>query len=209
MDQREEFNSILPEYGRRKLLTYADSIRELAGSFKETESNQEILLKKEPADRKDYIWQKRLMENKELMVAHLQEMAQIMTGLAEETRRCVPMGERRLKQIAHALKEVDIQIRNLYLIENETGRIEVSLTMKNIKENHLSAEDVGDLLSVLLGMHLVSAQDNAFFIGMDWQTFYYVEEAKFHVLTGIAKAVRKQREFPGITMLFLRKTREI
>ena len=59
LDQREEFNSILPEYGRRKLLTYADSIRELAGSFKETEGNQEILLKKEPADRKDYIWKKR------------------------------------------------------------------------------------------------------------------------------------------------------
>ena len=205
LDQREEFNSILPEYGRRKLLTYADSIRELAGSFKETESNQEILLKKEPADRKDYIWQKRLMENKELMVAHLQEMAQIMTGLAEETRRCVPMGERRLKQIAHALKEVDIQIRNLYLIENETGRIEVSLTMKNIKENHLSAEDVGDLLSVLLGMHLVSAQDNAFFIGMDWQTFYYVEEAKFHVLTGIAKAVKETERISGDNYAFFEK----
>ena len=205
LDQREEFNSILPEYGRRKLLTDADSIRELAGSFKETESNQEILLKKEPADRKDYIWQKRLMENKELMVAHLQEMAQIMTGLAEETRRCVPMGERRLKQIAHALKEVDIQIRNLYLIENETGRIEVSLTMKNIKENHLSAEDVGDLLSVLLGMHLVSAQDNAFFIGMDWQTFYYVEEAKFHVLTGIAKAVKETERISGDNYAFFEK----
>ena len=205
LDQREEFNSILPEYGRRKLLTYADSIRELAGSFKETESNQEILLKKEPADRKDYIWQKRLMENKELMVAHLQEMAQIMTGLAEETRRCVPMGERRFKQIAHALKEVDIQIRNLYLIENETGRIEVSLTMKNIKENHLSAEDVGDLLSVLLGMHLVSAQDNAFFIGMDWQTFYYVEEAKFHVLTGIAKAVKETERISGDNYAFFEK----
>ena len=44
LDQREEFNSILPEYGRRKLLTYADSIRELAGSFKELEGNQVIIL---------------------------------------------------------------------------------------------------------------------------------------------------------------------
>ena len=205
LDQREEFNSILPEYGRRKQLTYADSIRELAGSFKETEGNQEILLKKEPADRKDYIWQKRLIENKELMVAHLQEMAQIMTGLAEETRRCVPMGERRFKQVAHALKEVDIQIRNLYLIENESGRMEVSLTMKNIRENHLSAEDVADLLSVLLGMHLVSAQDNAFFVGMDWQTFYYVEEAKFHVLTGVAKAVKETERISGDNYAFFER----
>ena len=66
-----------------------------------------------------------LNENKELMVAHLEEMAQIMLSLAEETRRCIPMGERRFKQIAHALREVGIQIKNLYLIENEMGHMEV------------------------------------------------------------------------------------
>ena len=205
LDERREFNSILPDYGRRKLLTYADSIRELADSFKETENNRETLLQDDQTDRRDYIWQKRLWENKELMVAHLEEMAQIMTGLAEESRRCIPMGERRFKQIAHAFKEVDIQIKNLYLIENETGRMEVSLTMRNVKENHLSAEEIGDLLSVLLNMHLVSAQDNAFFVGGDWQTFYYVEEARFHVLTGVAKAVKETEKISGDNYAFFEK----
>ena len=174
LGEREEFNSILPEYGRRKLLTYADSIRELAESFRETENNRENMTGEAAADRRDYIWQKRLNENKNLMVEHLQEMAQIMTQLAEESRKCVPMGERRFKQISHALREVDIQLKNLYLIENEAGRMEVSLTMRNIKKNNLSSEEIGDLLSVLLNMRLISAEDNAFFLGADWQTFYYV-----------------------------------
>ena len=87
LSEREEFNSILPEYGRRKLLTYADSIRELAESFRETENNREKTDIALESDRRDYIWQKRLNENKDLMVAHLQEMAQIMTQLAEESRR--------------------------------------------------------------------------------------------------------------------------
>lgn len=199
---REEFNSILPEYGRRKLLTYADSIRELADSFKETENNREHLLEEADTDRRDYIWQKRLSENKELMVEHLQEMAQIMTQLAEEARKCVPMGERRFKQISHALREVDIQLKNLYLIENEIGRMEVSLTMRNAKKNTLSAEEIGDLLSVLLNMRLVSAQDNAIFIGADWQTFYYVEEARYHVLTGVAKAVKETERVSGDNYVF-------
>ena len=86
LGEREEFGSILPEYGRRKLLTYADSIRELADSFKETEQIQRDGGKNQ--DRRDYVWQKRLNENKELMVTHLEEMAQIMLSLAEETRRC-------------------------------------------------------------------------------------------------------------------------
>ncbi len=194
---RDEFNSILPEYGRRKLLTYADSIRELAESFKDSENSRERMPGEFDSDRRDYIWQKRLNENKGLMIEHLQEMAQIMTQLADESRRCIPMGERRFKQISHALREVDIQLKNLYLIENETGRMEVSLTMKNLKKNSLSSEEVGDLLSVLLNMHLVSAQDNAFFVGEGWQTYFYVEEARFHVLTGVAKAVKETEKISG------------
>ncbi len=200
--EREEFNSILPEYGRRKLLTYADSIRELAESFRETENNREDALSEVETDRKDYIWQKRLNENKDLMVEHLEEMAKIMTQLADEARRCIPMGERRFKQIAHALREVDIQLKNLYLIENEMGRTEVSLTMRTIKKNNLSSEELGDLLSVLLNMRLTSAQDNAFFIGGEWQTFYYVEEARFHVLTGVAKAVKETEKISGDNYAF-------
>lgn len=197
LGEREEFNSILPEYGRRKLLTYADSIRELAESFRNTESARERMPEEVNVDRRDYIWQKRLNENKDLMVEHLREMAQIMTQLAQEARRCVPMGERRFKQISHALREVDIQLKNLYLIENEAGRMEVSLTMRNTKKNSLTAEEIGDLLSVLLNMRLVSAQDNSFFIGDAWQTFYYVEEARFHVLTGVAKAVKETEKISG------------
>ena len=169
--EREEFTSILPEYGRRKLLTYADSIRELAESFRDTENVRERMPQEVKADRRDYIWQKRLNENKDLMVEHLKEMAQIMTQLAEEARRCVPMGERRFKQISHALKEVDIQLKNLYLIENERGRMEVSLTMRNMKKNSLTAEEIGDLLSVLLNMHLVSAADNSFLSARRGQPF--------------------------------------
>ncbi|MGN0364823.1 MAG: SpoIIE family protein phosphatase [Suilimivivens sp.] len=200
--EREEFNSILPEYGRRKLITYADSIRELAESFKETENYRESIQGKPDTDRRDYVWQKRLNENKDLLVAHLQEMAQIMLQLADESRRCVPMGERRFKQIAHALKEVDIQIKNMYLIENEMGRMEVSLTMRALKKNNLSAEEVGDLMSVLLNMRLVGAPDNSLFVGEEWKTYFYVEEAKFHVLTGVAKAVKETEKISGDNYAF-------
>ena len=78
-DQNDSFESILPEYGRRKLLTYADSIRDLADTFKETE--KEINSKEVPeGDRNEYIWQQKLAESKNLMAEHLQEMAQIMTS---------------------------------------------------------------------------------------------------------------------------------
>ena len=199
---REAFDNILPEYGRRRLLTYADSIRELADSFKETEEDKEASGKNREVDRRDYIWQKRLLENKGIMAEHLEEMAQIMTRAAEEARRFVPMGERRYRQIAHAFKEVDIQIKSLYLIENEKGRMEVSLTMRNTKKTTLSSEEAGDLLSVLLNIRLEGTADNPFFVGPEWQTFYYREEASFHVLTGVAKAVKETEKISGDNYTF-------
>ncbi len=93
-------------------------------------------------------------------------------------------------------------ISSLYLIENEMGRMEVSITIRNLKKSTLSAEEIGDLLSVLLNMRLTSAQDNAFFLGTDWQTFYYVKEAKYHVLTGVAKAVKETEKISGDNYTF-------
>lgn len=199
---RDSFDSILPEYGRRKLLTYADSIRELADTFKEAKNETEDGTAVLNEDRNEYIWQRKLMENKSLMAEHLQEMAQIMTSVAKEARHCEPMGERRFRQIAHALKEVGVQIRNLYLIENESGKMEVSVSMKNVKKDTISVEDMGNLLSVLLNIRLVGADDNPFFVGDEWKTFYYMEEAGYHVLTGVATAVKETEKISGDNYAF-------
>ncbi len=199
---KEAFDSILPDYGRRRLLTCADSIRELANTFGDAQEETEKACGTGTEDRREYLWEKKLAENKSLMAEHLKEMAQIMTQVAEETRKCEPMGERRFRQIAHALKEVGIQIKNLYLIENEKGKMEVSICMRNNKRNSFSAEEIGDLLSVFLNIRLTGAEDNAFFVGTDWQTFYYVQEAGFHVLTGVAKAVKETEKISGDNYVF-------
>ena len=191
----DSFACILPDYGRRRLLSYADSIRELADTFQETEKEQQKIGDVE--DRNEYIWQKKFSENKSLMAGHLREMAHIMKQVAEESRRCEPMSERRFRQIAHAFKEVGIQIKNLYLIENEKGKLEVTASMRNMKKETLSAEEIGDLLSVLLNVRLTAAEDNPFFVGTEWQSFYYVEETAYHILTGVATAVKETEKISG------------
>ena len=66
---KESFASILPDYGKRKLMTYADSIRELALNL-EDNGNEEPGDKecREAVDRRAILWQKKLSENKSLMV---------------------------------------------------------------------------------------------------------------------------------------------
>ena len=81
--------------------------------------------------------------------------------------------------------------------QTENGRTEISVTLKSKGKNPLSSDEVGDLLSVLLGTHLSSRQDNKFFLSEGFETLYYVEESRFHTLTGVAKAVKETEQISG------------
>ncbi len=62
---KESFASILPDYGKRKLMTYADSIRELALNLEDSGNGEPDDKEcRETVDRRDILWQKKLSENK-------------------------------------------------------------------------------------------------------------------------------------------------
>ena len=75
--------TIIPEYGRQRLLNYAESFRDLADLFeKEKDCEAGTEYRQETEDRQDYICQRKLQENQELLAEHLKEMAHIMAQVA-------------------------------------------------------------------------------------------------------------------------------
>lgn len=195
------FDSVLPEYGKRKLLMYADSFRDLANTFTYMQKeNQETA---EVNDRQEFLWKRRLVENRDLMADHLNEMAQIMTKVAEESYKAIHMSERKVKQLTHALKEEDVLLKDIYMLEKEGGRKELNLIMRAAKGAVPSVEEVGNLLSVLLNFRFMAAKSCPIFVGKEWDTYQYMEEPKFHILTGVAKAVKETENISGDNYAFV------
>lgn len=194
---------IIPEYGRQKLLTYAESFRDLADLFEEDEEEQGQM--QEPLNRQEYLWQKRLQENQGLLAEHLKEMAHIMSRVARETCRCRPMGERRFKQMSRLLRESGIQLKNFFEMEHEDGHWEISLTMRNLGEkrirggenDHISTEDVADFISVAMNRRLCPSKNSPMYLTRDYNTYYFLEEPPYHLLTGFAKAVKAGEKVSG------------
>ena len=194
---------IIPEYGRQKLLTYAESFRDLADLFEEEEAEQEQL--SEPPNRQEYLWQRKLQENQGLLAVHLKEMAHIMAKIAKETCRCRPMGERRFKQMSRLLRESGIQLKNFFEMEHEDGHWEISLTMRNLGEKrirageseHISTEDVADFISVAMNTRLCPSKNSPMYLTKEYNTYYFLEEPPYHLLTGFAKAVKEGEKMSG------------
>lgn len=211
LKEEQAFDSILPEYGRKKLLMYADSFRDLANTFTDIQRQEKEA--GEINDRQEYLWKRRLVENRDLMADHLNEMAQIMTQVAEESYRFIHMSERKIKQLAHALREENILLKELYLLEKEDGHKEINVVMRSAslkgavtrrgKEAHPAVEDVGNLLSVLLNLRLMPSRTCPIFVGREWAGYQYMEEPGYHVLTGVAKAVKETESVSGDNYTFL------
>lgn len=196
------FDSVLPEYGRKKLLMYADSFRDLANTFTdmqkpETEDTEAV------CDRQEYLWKRRISENRDLMADHLNEMAQIMTQVAEESYKTVYMSERKIKQLAHALREEDVLLKKIVQLEKEDGHREISIIMRAVKKTSPAVDEVGNLLSVLLNLRLIPAKDCSVFVEKEWSAYQYIEEPKYHILTGVAKAVKETETVSGDNYSFI------
>ena len=195
------FDSILPEYGKKKLLMYADSFRDLANTFTDIQQQEKAEVIAE--DRQEYLWKRRLLENRDLMAEHLNEVAQIMTQVAEESCRFIHMGDRKIKQLSHAMKEAGILMKEVFLLEKEDGHREVNLVMRAAKGTGPEVEEVGNFLSVFLNMRFMPVRTSPVFVGKEWGSYQYVEEPRFHVLTGVAKAVKETESISGDNYSFM------
>lgn len=187
--------AMIPEYGRQKLLGYAESFRDLAELFDNEEETDDVCIDDE--NRQEYLFKKKICESKGLMADHLKEMAFIMSDVAKETYRYRPMGERKYKKIARALKEAGIILKRVFVVENDDGHLEMGLMMKMQRMGRVIVADVADMLSVEMNIRIRPSKNEPLFMAKEWKTYHFLEEPTFYILTGIAKAVKETEKISG------------
>lgn len=203
---------IIPEYGRQRLLSYAESFRDLADLFEDEQigRGEDKPAGEEPADRQAYLYRRHLQESQGLLAEHLKEMAHIMATVAKETCRYRPMGERRHRQMAALLKESGILLKEFLEMEHEDGHWEISLVMRQTggkrgrfgETEYISTEDLADYISVALNRRLCVAKNTPAYLAAEYNTYYFLEEPPYHLLTGFAKAVKETEKVSGDSYSF-------
>lgn len=175
---------------RRRLLNYADTFKELSKSYDGDFQPME-------GDRQTQLSERRLWENRQIIREHLTEMAQIMTEVAGEVVCFYPMEERKKRMITSALKEEQIIAESLSYLPRPTGRRAVALTLSTEKKGGISAEEVADMISVLLDRRLQLSVSSPFRVEKTPHSFILEEEAGYLVLTGFSRATKENETISG------------
>lgn len=181
LGERWEKTNLLSEYGRQRLIGYAESFGAIAQSLyggdklvksadmdmPETESfystdnaagqnmdRQNAVEWSEPS-RQSVYYHTRLENNRHLLADNLREMAGVMKQVAGEVFACRPFPVRRERRVVQMLKAEGITVRDLYYIEDREDKSRIGITMAAEKREGVSAEEAADMLSVLLNERLV------------------------------------------------------
>ncbi|MDE6128396.1 MAG: SpoIIE family protein phosphatase [Lachnospiraceae bacterium] len=183
---------LLSEYGKQKLLGYADSFKEIAKALEE-----EFKWEQGEQSRQSRIYNRKLWENRCMLAENLNEMAGVMAQVAGEVFSYKPFPERHARQIVQALRTESILVSDLYYIDRSDGRTMISITMLTEKKGGISVENASDMLSVLMDMRLVPSMNCYYYIDASLRSYTFIEEAGFVVLTGAAKAVKETEPKSG------------
>lgn len=175
---------------RRRLLNYADSFSEMARSYDgefcpETEDRQLILSAR------------RLWESRQVLKSHLSEMAKLMTEVACEVHCYRPMEERKRRLLVHAMREEGICVEKPCYIEREDGRETIVLTLSTENCTGISAEEVTDMISVLLNRRLQLAVTCPLIVEQIPHSFMLEQETRFLALTGFSRVTEEGETASG------------
>ena len=198
MAERQMQGLLVSDYGKKKLLGYADSFCSLAKTFTYRKKEEG-----EGADRQALLMKRRLLEDREILADNLQEIARIIRTLAQEEQPLYPFKERELKKIIRACKEQGILVRSIYRTQDEVCGMKLAVSMKVDERCVMTVEEAAEFFSALFGRRLLAERDSLFFLPGEYETIVFEEEAPFCILTGMAKATRENEIVSGDTCSFI------
>ena len=189
----------LPEYGIQKIKHCAESYRSIAKIFLNFQVEAE---QSKTQNRQGMIYHRQMLENQNFMAEQFLNMADKLSQVATESYQFVPEEDKQYKHLARYLKKEGIEIKHIYFMENENRDGVLEITMRAVSDKErIPATDIAELLSLYYDMRLRPSVKSAYFVEREFQSYTFIQEPAYLVLSGQATAVKDGEEISGDNIL--------
>ena len=197
--KKENMNIFLVnDFGKQKLIMYANSFRNLAKTY--NDMDKEI---KKDESRQEYIVKQRLYENREVLADHINELADVLCTVAKENVTIKQLSKKQQKQLQQLLKKNKLIEDGFCYTGLDNGYIEISVNLKYVGKGTCSASKMSKILSMVLEEEIIIKESSPLYIMDDFLSFSFVRKPVFSVDTGLARAVKETEKLSGDSYGFL------
>ncbi len=149
------------------------------------------------------IWYSRISESREVIAEQLKEVSSVIVDITGDIYGSVEVARSEEERVIKRLRAEHIQVRDITVFERENKRKEVYLTASCHGGRCITAKEAANIISEVLDVRLRVSEASKAVISNETLNFIFVEDTKFKVLTGVARAMKEEVSGDNFSLLRL------
>lgn len=148
-------------------------------------------------------WKNRFLESRDAVIVQFRELASILEEFSGQMESASDITETWEEQVKYIFRRHHLKVENMLVLEYENEQKEAFLTVRSTNGRCMTAKDASELVGRAMGSKRWSvARDSKNIITRNSATFRFLEDGKYRMLHGAAKAVRSGELISGDNFTF-------
>lgn len=139
----------------------------------------------------NYIWHNRIAESREVIAEQLKEVSSVIQDITGEIYEGTLVAKAEEEKVIRRLKAEHVLIKEITIMERGDKRKEIYLTAACRKGTCMTAKEAAAILGEVLGIRFMVSEASKTVISKNYDHYIFIEDTKFKVLTGVARAMKE------------------
>jgi len=149
-------------------------------------------------------WHNKMAESREAIAGQLKEVSSVIRDFSSDLYATPEASITKEERVIHRLRANHILTKSITMIERNNKRQEIYLKVACKHGRCMTTKEAANMISDELGIRMCASQASKSVISKDYDTFIFVEDTKFKVLTGLARAMKGDEKISGDNFSFLK-----
>lgn len=155
------------------------------------------------------LWSNRLAESREVIAGQLKEVSSVIHSLTGDIYGAARVMKAEEGRIIRRLRAHHIDVRSVTVVERADKRKEIVLNAAVGKNRCITSKEAASWISEALGLKFVVSGASKSVLSKKFEEYIFVEDTKFKVLTGVARAMKDNISGDNFALLKLETGEEV
>lgn len=151
----------------------------------------------------NHIWHNRIAESREVIAEQLKEVSSVIQEITGDIYNAAQASKSEEDKLVRRLKSEYIQTKDVTIFERGDKRKEVYFSAACKNGRCITAKEAALMIGDTLGVKVRPSEASKMVISREYDNFIFIEDTKFKVLTGVARAMKENVSGDNFSILKL------
>jgi stage II sporulation protein E len=151
----------------------------------------------------NHIWSSKIAESREVFADQLKEVSECIQNITGDIYGTAQTLRAEEELVRRKLKGGHVLVKSIAIIERGDKRKEIYLNASAGRGKCITAKESAALIGEALGVRVRVADSSKTVLSRDYENFIFMEDTKFKVLTGVARAMKDNVSGDNFSLLKL------